>query len=96
MYSGLAKIVASEEFILNLGVMTDILKELSNISEALQRDDVTMACTYQLISCTIHAFEKMKDHTPEHIKETITGITGIEQLRYSNVPVIKSNPGGCE
>lgn len=53
--------IASEAFIFNLGLMMDALKELckTNISEELQRDEITLHRACQIINCTIRAIVNM-------------------------------------
>lgn len=85
-FRGLAKILTSEQFVLNLGLMLDSLSELKVVSEALQRDDITLQRAFQLISRSIRVFEKMKDTNPQHVQEAIDGV---EHLQYKNVTISK-------
>jgi hypothetical protein len=89
-YRGLADTLASEAFILNLGLMIDALKELCNISEELQKDDITLHRAYQLINRTIRAIVNMKEVVPEYVKEAVTGV---ENGCYRNVSVIGHQTG---
>lgn len=88
-FRGLAKILTSEQFVLNLGLMLDSLSELKVVSEALQRDDITLQRAFQLISRSIRVFEKMKDTNPQHVQEAIDGV---ENLQYKNVTISKVSP----
>lgn len=91
MYRGLADSLASEQFILNLGLMMDALEELTNVSEALQRDDVTLVRAYQVINRTIRALSQMKTESREHVEEAVNGV---ERQLYRNVSVIRAGGSG--
>jgi hypothetical protein len=91
MFSGLATSIASPEFVMNLGLFMDALSELTKVSEALQRDDVTLPRAYQVISRTIRALEKMKDDSSQYIKESIAGVTN---LTYRSVKITASQSSG--
>ena len=90
LYRGLADSLASEAFILNLGLMIDALQELNNISLELQRDEITLARAYQIINRTVRALEKMKEQSLEHITESVSGVA---EHRYRNVHVIAHKTG---
>ena len=42
MFRGLADSLASEGFVLNLGLMMDALQEVGNVLQELQKDDITL------------------------------------------------------
>jgi len=90
-FMGLATSLASEEFVMNLGLFMDALSELTTVSEALQRDDVTLPRAYQVINRTIRALEKMKDDSTQYIKESIDGVTS---LTYRTVHLTASGSSG--
>jgi len=70
--------------------MIDALQELNNISLELQRDEITLARAYQIINRTVRALEKMKEQSPEHITESVSGVA---EHRYRNVHVIAHKTG---
>jgi len=76
---------------MNLGLFMDALSELTKVSEALQRDDVTLPRAYQVINRTIRALEKMKDDLTQYIKESINGVTS---LTYRTVHLTASGSSG--
>jgi Domain of unknown function (DUF4371) len=86
-FLGLAKTLASENFVLNLGLMRDSLRELANVSESLQADGVTMQRAYQVISRTIRALEAMKDCNTFHIQEAEDAV---KQRCYQSVAIDRS------
>lgn len=89
-YRGLADALASEAFVLNLGLMIDALQELNNISQELQRDDITLSRAYQVMNRTIRALEKMKEEHPLHITESVDGVA---EQKYRNVHIISHRIG---
>jgi hypothetical protein len=60
-YAGLAKKLESQVFIRNLGLMHDALEELSDLSLALQKTDITLSNANKLISRQIEILEARKD-----------------------------------
>ena len=84
---GLAKTLASENFVLNLGLMMDSLRELANVSESLQADGVTLHRAYQVVSRTIRALEAMKDLNTFHIQEAEDAV---KQQCYQSVVIHRS------
>ena len=90
MFRGLADSLASEGFVLNLGLMMDVLEELGNISQEMQRDDITLHRAYGVLNRSIRAIETMKDKPAEHVQESLNGV---ESLRYREVTVIAQKDG---
>ncbi|CAH2276051.1 Hypothetical predicted protein [Pelobates cultripes] len=56
------------------------------LSEALQRDDITLSRAYQLINRSVRAIEKMKDMPGKHLKEVM------ESLEKGNFKDVTINP----
>jgi hypothetical protein len=90
MFRGLADSLASEGFVLNLGLMLDVLEELGNISQEMQRDDITLHRAYGVLNRSIRAIESMKEKPAEHVQEALHGV---ESLRYREVTVIAQKDG---
>jgi len=59
-FNGLAKKLASVQFLLNLALMLDALEELKDLSEALQADDITVYRAVRMIGRQIEVFEYRK------------------------------------
>lgn len=84
MYRGLADALASEQFVLNIGLMLDCLEELKNVSTELQKDDITLSRAYRVSNRTIRAILQMKDKSAQYTKEALCGIersTGTSSCR---------------
>ncbi|CAH2273660.1 Hypothetical predicted protein [Pelobates cultripes] len=60
------------------------------LSEALQRDDITLPRAYQLINRSVRAVEKMKDMPGKHLKEVM------ESLEKGNFKGVTINPEGTK
>uniref|UniRef100_A0A8C5MRD2 Uncharacterized protein n=1 Tax=Leptobrachium leishanense TaxID=445787 RepID=A0A8C5MRD2_9ANUR len=74
VFSGLNKVLTSEEYLLNLAGVADAVQEMGLLSEALQRDDITLPRAYQLINRSVRAIEKMKDMPGKHLKEAMESL----------------------
>ena len=59
-FSGLAKKLESSTFIKNLGLMHDALEELSDLSLALQRADISLRVANKLVSRQVEVFVSRK------------------------------------
>ncbi|XP_029342172.1 E3 SUMO-protein ligase KIAA1586-like [Acyrthosiphon pisum] len=68
-YTGLYKKLGSPQFVLDLALMCDILKELSYLSNQLQSHAVTLLQSDQLIKRTIRVLESFKTKDGEHVLE---------------------------
>ncbi|KAF0704023.1 E3 SUMO-protein ligase KIAA1586-like [Aphis craccivora] len=71
-YTGLYKKLGSPQFVLDLALMYDILKELSYLFNQLQSHTVTLLQAYQLIKRTIRVLEYLESFKTldgEHVSE---------------------------
>lgn len=59
-YSGIHKTLVSPQFLCNLALMKDTLKELSLLSLSLQRDDINLATSHTLVKNTLSSILAMK------------------------------------
>jgi len=59
-YKGMANKLSSTAFLLNLALMFDALEELSELSESLQADSITLPKATRLISRQIEVFLSRK------------------------------------
>ncbi|CAH2276837.1 E3 SUMO- ligase KIAA1586-like [Pelobates cultripes] len=66
--------------------VADAVQEMGLLSEALQRDDITLPRAYQLINRSVRAVEKMKDMPGKHLKEIM------ESLEKGNFKGVTINP----
>ena len=60
-YSGLAKQLATKEFVKNLALMFDALDELSQLSLELQKRDITVLAAHSCISRQVRVLDAMSD-----------------------------------
>ncbi|XP_063302262.1 E3 SUMO-protein ligase KIAA1586-like [Pelobates fuscus] len=86
VFSGLNKVLTSVDYLLNLAGVADAVQEMGLLSEALQRDDITLPRAYQLINRSVRAIEKMKDMPGKHLKEAM------ESLEKGNFKGVTINP----
>lgn len=94
-YEGLYKHLTSFQFLTNLGIMHDALVELSELSLALQRQDMTLPDADAHIKRTIKVLESMCDLPGEFMKESSKVIAdkqfqNIELHNFSKV--VQINP----
>lgn len=68
-YSGLNKMLTSNEFILNLGILLDALHELSDLSLQLQNRDLSLASAHTIIERTIRVIDSMVETQGPKLKE---------------------------
>lgn len=68
-YIGLYKKLGSPQFVLDLALMCDILKELSYLSNQLQSHTITLLQADQFIKRTIRVIESFKTKDREHVLE---------------------------
>jgi len=73
-FAGFAKKLANPIFIKNLGLMYDALEELSDLSLALQKSDITLPVAQKLISRQIEVFVARKDNHSLHYKEACQAV----------------------
>jgi len=68
-YAGLNKMLTSNEFILNLGILLDALHELSDLSCQLQNRDLSLASAHTVIERTIRVIDSMVETPGPKLKE---------------------------
>lgn len=73
-FEGLRKTFTSTQFLSNLALMYDALKEVSNLSLALQKRSVGLVESHQLINQTIRAVEYMIDHPGKYLSEALEAV----------------------
>jgi len=71
-YKGMADKLSSTSFLLNLALMFDALEELSELSECLQADSVTLPKAMRLIGRQIEVFSSRKQDGGEKYKVTVS------------------------
>ncbi|XP_068115059.1 E3 SUMO-protein ligase KIAA1586 homolog [Hyperolius riggenbachi] len=74
VFSGLNKVLTSAEYLVNLAGVADAVYEMGILSEALQRDDITLPRAYQLINRSVRAIEKLKEKPGKHLKEALESV----------------------
>src|SRR6218665_3878254 len=68
-FSGMAKQFESPVLLQNLGIMFDALEELSDLSLALQKADITLATANKLVSKQTEIFSARKETGSEYLSE---------------------------
>ena len=93
-FAGLARKFESPIFVKNLGLMLDALEELSDLSLALQRADITLSVATKLISKQVLLFTARKESDSEYYTESCEAVAsgefqGVKLLTTAgNVPEI--------
>uniref|UniRef100_A0A3Q2PD66 HAT C-terminal dimerisation domain-containing protein n=1 Tax=Fundulus heteroclitus TaxID=8078 RepID=A0A3Q2PD66_FUNHE len=87
-YRGLARRLQSKEFLSDLGLMYDALSELSNLSQQLQAQSVTLLKAEQLLKRTIRVLRSFKDSPGE---KSVEAIEAQAAGHFGTVP-LESNP----
>jgi len=87
-YSGLLARLISVEFACDLGLMYDVLQELSNLSQELQNRSMTIPRSVILISRSIRVLQTFKEIPGEKLEEALLAK---ESFVLQGV-VLKSNP----
>jgi len=77
-FEGLAKKLKSPVFVKNMGLMLDALEELSDLSLALQRVDVTLSSATKLISRQVAVFSARTACESEHYSEACQAVASGE------------------
>jgi len=77
-FAGLARKFESPIFVKNLGLMLDALEELSDLSLALQRADVTLSVATKLISKQVLLFTARKESDSEYYTESCEAVASGE------------------
>jgi hypothetical protein len=75
MYIGLLKKLTNPVFLKNLALLYDALEELSDLSEGLQKADISMAAANRKIQRQIDVFSSRKENPGCYYKEAIAAIT---------------------
>jgi hypothetical protein len=70
----------------NLGLMTDSLRVLANVSQSLQANGVTTHRAYRVVTRTIRALDVIKDHNT-HIQQAEDAV---KQHSYQSVVIDRS------
>lgn len=83
-YNGLKLMISSVEFVSNLNAMADALDELGDLSEYLQRRNITLVDADKAIRTKIRVFDSMVSE-PEH--KLASALKAIELNTYKNVPI---------
>jgi hypothetical protein len=77
-YGGLLTRLASAEFICDLGLMYDVLLELSNLSQELQSRSMTIPRSAVLISRSIRVLQTFKETPGEKLEEALHAKESLE------------------
>lgn len=77
-FAGLARKFESPIFVKNLGLTLDALEELSDLSLALQRADITLSVAAKLISNQVLLFSAREDSDSEYYTEACEAVASGE------------------
>lgn len=83
-FAGFAKKLENPVFIRNLGLMHDALEELSDLSLALQRSDITLPVAHRLISRQVEVFHARRDSDSQYYREACESV---ENGKFKDVVV---------
>ena len=87
-YDGLRSRLTSTEFVCDLGLLHDVLRELSDLSQQLQTRSITLMRSQLLIKRTIRVLDSFKDTPGQKLEEALKAK---EELNLRGVK-LKSNP----
>lgn len=87
-FSGLARKFENAVFVKNLGLMMDALEELSHLSLALQKSDVTLPVATKLVKKQVEVFTARKDCNSEYYSEAVAAV---ESGRFKGVKLAESS-----
>ena len=73
-FARMTRKLENPNFIQNLGLMYDALEELSDLSLALQRADITLPAATKLITRQVEVFAARKDSDSEYYTEACQGV----------------------
>lgn len=73
-FAGFAKKLENPVFIKNLGLMNDALEELSDLSLALQKSDVTLPVAHRLISRQVEVFQARRGYDTQCYREACESV----------------------
>lgn len=76
-FTGLASRLASPQFVGDLGVMYDVLQELSFLSLELQKTTMTLSHADHLVKRTIRVLESFKESPGQHMEEAMSAQTAL-------------------
>nr|CAD7454151.1 unnamed protein product [Timema tahoe] len=85
VYRGLSKRCSSPQFLLDLAIMSDILAELSMLSESLQNKETTLIHADKLMRRNNRFFEAMKEKPGTN---SLEAKIAIKEGTFSSVPLI--------
>ena len=86
---GLAKHLASVQFVNDIGLMYDVLQELSSLSLELQKQAMTLDKADRLVKRTIHVLESFVDNPSEHSSEANTAKERMEFKTVELLDIVK-------
>jgi hypothetical protein len=87
-YRGLLLRLASPEFLCDLGLLYDVLHELTSLSLGLQKRSVTLPQAEQLIKRTVRVLMTFKEQPGEKLEEALTAAS---RGSYNGVSLITNN-----
>ncbi len=70
-FQGLAKRLGSPQFVRDLGLMYDVLQELSSLSLELQATSIAFSRAEHVVKRTIRVLESFKDNPSDHMQEVL-------------------------
>jgi hypothetical protein len=74
-FKGLQKTLSSPEFVSNIALFSDVLEEISILSQYLQKDSVNIPSSYRAITRSIRAIEQLKEMPGACMKEAEKAIS---------------------
>jgi len=86
---GLAKHLASVQVVNDIGLMYDILQELSSLSLELQKQAMTLDKAGRLVKRTIRVLESFIDNPSEHLSEANTAKEHFEFKTVELLDIVK-------
>jgi len=86
---GLAKHLASVQVVNDIGLMYDILQELSSLSLELQKQAMTLDKAGHLVKRTIRVLESFIDNPSEHLSEANTAKERFEFKTVELLDIVK-------
>jgi hypothetical protein len=87
-FAGMSKKLESPIFIQNLGLMYDALEELSDLSLALQKSDITLPAANKLIFKQVQVFRARKECDSEHYSEACKAV---EAGTFKGIPLARAS-----
>jgi hypothetical protein len=90
-YKGLATKLESAVFLKNIAVMLDALEELSDLSESLQADTMSMPKAHKLIVRQIQVFQARKLNDGDYMK---AACKAVDELKFRGITIITESQRG--